>query len=450
MGELEPVAGAALIDQPIMGQVDVEVAREGGLFECFVPLDLVDHMDVPVDHGKLIALEEDIMEKSKKGGTGQKSPARMGYVLGEPNFRIIDGFHRYTALRELGKATIYTTVELMGLDELLDDRIRNANMHDNIRFARTAEWMDESWSLQPLSERIPITSPFTMAHFNFSGIKFGLTEEEARACREWAVNKAHAWGTTVASLYQTLKIARTVAPELVHDVRPAKAVVSPIAQAISTTTVATLSAKLGNQFGHQRVVAKEAAKHGLSGSEVTSLAVEIAGMKVADATAYAAGIDWKTRRKAEKKIFRYDEEEILRTGLIRGSSAIQPLLEMSMVTRDAFLGEDISSLPEGRVEKIAEDVMAVHDHVVGMLAVLGYVADLPDLGELAGAKERSITEFMNELNAGLDKGKLPKITTAKECEAAKELLADEGVMASTDKKKIAQLTRNISAFEDRD
>ena len=57
----------------------------------------------------------------EKGGSGQQSPIRVGWIEGENKFRIIDGFHRDAALIENSETSIYATVKVVTWDELYDD-----------------------------------------------------------------------------------------------------------------------------------------------------------------------------------------------------------------------------------------------------------------------------------------------------------------------------------------
>jgi len=440
-----------LIEQPIMDGLEILTRRDGGLYECMVPIDRVDHTDVPVDEAKLQSLVEDFdKQKTAHGGTGQKSPARVGYVPAETSFRIIDGFHRYTTIRLLGEGAIYATVEQLSLDDLLDERIRNANMHDNIRFARTAEWMGDSWAINPLSERMPITSAFTLAHFgNYTGArKFDLSKEERDACIDWAQSKAKAWGTTVASLYQTLKIALTVAPDLIHDVRPSKAVVASSALRITPSTASILSSRLSNRFDHQRLVAEEASARSLTGGEIAKLSDEVLDMSVAEAREYIGSIDWEERRGKRVVSFVYKDTEFFRDGLIRNSSAVRPLQEVTLLTHDALKDTGLDDMPESRVSRLINDLEEVKAHVESMLNFVRR-SDSTDIKEVPKQVDvNSMHDYAYLLGEALDGStNIPRPANDEQARALEDLLSDDDILATLSTNVVTQIRNILVAFK---
>lgn len=74
--------------------------REGGLVECYVPMEAIDHEDVAVRQEWAQNLAGQMRAYAEiHGGTGQGQTIGLGMVPGEPKLKISDGFHRDAALR---------------------------------------------------------------------------------------------------------------------------------------------------------------------------------------------------------------------------------------------------------------------------------------------------------------------------------------------------------------
>ncbi len=445
-----------ITDHPLMEGVDILTIREGGLSECYLPIDRVDNTDVPIDEGKLDDLIADMRAQGERhGGTGQKSPTRISFVDGEQLGRIVDGFHRFTALKSLGHSVVYSTVEVLPLDELLDERIRNANVHDNVRFARTAEWMNEAWELHPLSDVVPITSAFQMAHFeDYKGVNYNLTLEDVESCAAWAQQKAEVWGSTPSSLYQVLKSARDVAPELVHNVRPARARVRPDTINLSPAIVNAFSAKIPEEFDVQRAIAQAVKDNKIPSSSVAKLAEQMSGMTAEAASDYLELRPWI---EGTKRTFKFSEEQILRLGLVRNSSAVEPLMEISQATYEAFHEADLSKMPLTRLEVLKRDLERTSSRVLGMIATVNsWISDMNESNKanyeqaaawLESTEDLGIASFLTVLGGALeDDGKLPDITTDEQCQVCEAFLSDDSIGMSISDNNRRLLTMKVANF----
>lgn len=462
--ETEPQQLPSLTEFPIMDGIDILFEREGGLYECYIPMDLVDHMDVPVDADKLGGLIDEFkIIKATKGGTGQKTAVRMGYVPGEDTFRIVDGFHRYTALHQGESDTIFSTVEVMTLEDLLDDRIRNANVHDSIKFARTAEWMGEVWGINPLSKKITITSAFTLAFApTMTGERLGLTAQEAEEAKNWAKAKAKIWGSSVATIYSTLHTKDNVDAKIIHEVRSgtkgtkakssseAEKEVSPLVQSVAKR----MGEVLPKKFEMQKLIADAMKAHKLSIAEVSKLMTEVKDMQPEEAEGYIAAINWKARRVAKEKTFQYKESDLVRTTNVRESSAIQPMTEIVLATLIAFDGANLSDLSPQRREALMEDLQGSVEKIIGMIATMEALGTKSATVETdndlaANSRPKSTHDFLMDLGASLDDGNFPAIQNQAHLDAAYNMINDDDIMSSVKKPIREKLKKLVQAAEQR-
>jgi len=442
-----------LLEQPIIKQVEVLLDRGAGLYECDVPTRLVGDLHVPVDHGKFTSLREDfIRTRELNGGTGQKTPTRIGYVEGESEFRIVDGFHRDAVIRDLGIRVTFSTVEMMTLEQLLDERIRSATTHENVKFARTAEWMGEAWSLHPLSEKVPLTAVLGFARPGGKAPdRYELTPEEIESGTEWAHAKAGIWNSKVTTLHRTLTIANAVDPELVHNARPAKATATPKTIPITPQTAEVLSVRLPNRHSHQKLVAKATAANSLPSAEVERLAAEVAEMTAQQAGRYVRGIDWDSRRKTETaRTYGYSEKDMLRTGAVRGSSAVEPLLEITDATAAAIRETDLGGLSSSRLERIRRDLVRVHERIAGMIAIVGAEQDPETSAEYeTNVGFETIDGFLGALGTSLEDGKFPTIKNDEQVGIIEDLLVDPDVATTLTDSVRSKLRRHLRNYQNR-
>ncbi len=440
-----------LTDQPIMRDVEIVVERPGGLYDCHVPIGLIRPMDVPVGHARIKSLDEDIGKFSvESGGTGQKSPGRVGYVPGDDFMEIIDGFHRYDILHARRAPTFYTTVGQMTLETLIDERIMNANMHDDLKFARIAEWMIQAWVLHPLSEKLTVADVFNLARYKSAkGSNFDITEEQVEETREWGNTKAEKWGTSVGSIQDILKTATHLAPDIVHNVRPARSQAAPGSMSISPAAAGVLATTLPDKRQHQRLVAKATVTQGLSRTQTAALADEISVMTASQASKHVRSKDWGEKKKPAFERVTYTHNELVRLGL-RTSSAVQPLQELTMFTENQLRGLDLSDASDSSLEKLAADLQAVHDRIGGMISRVSIgLEDIDGFESDDDAMLRPIEEFLSDLGGALDNGDFPTILSDEELAAAEELLEDDDVALSIDPVRLKKLHKHLETYKNK-
>ncbi|KKM22232.1 hypothetical protein LCGC14_1627440 [marine sediment metagenome] len=145
----------------------------------------IDH-DVPVDKAHVAALKQSIK------AVGQLTPilVRRSTAQTKGELLVIDGFHRVTAMKELGM-----TIAAMEIDCDDDDfwatRIVSATQHEGVKTDRAALWVNELWN----------ASPYTTEHKNVAGAIQAVDKGKADPMVQELVNKwIKAWGVTPKTL----------------------------------------------------------------------------------------------------------------------------------------------------------------------------------------------------------------------------------------------------------
>src|SRR3989344_2940074 len=136
-------------------EIEIKAIREGGLVDANVPLNLIDLIEVPVDEDHVATLADSMLDERKvRGGTGQNHAISVAQIIGEPQFPIMDGFHRATGRNDHGLPDVYATIRLNSTwEEVYDRRILAASTHRAVRFARVIEWVEEVWRISPWAEQ---------------------------------------------------------------------------------------------------------------------------------------------------------------------------------------------------------------------------------------------------------------------------------------------------------
>ncbi len=304
--EREPnVALLPLTDYPIMADISVVTVRNETLYDCYVPTSLIDIHDVPVDHDKLEFLRKDFKKHQEEhGGTGQRAAVRLAYIPGNMLFSPFDGYHRLTVMAEIGEPLVFATAEVMQQEQFVDERIRNSFMHDNIKTARTAIWLQEAWSyFEPFNEKVGIVQAAAIASQGTSGGRMGLTAEERNACVAWIEVKAQLWGTTLSSLHKLLRDAEALDPSLVRNIRKSSKSALPGEVSITPSAASKIAEHLGGKSNGtiQRLVAQAAVDHKLKTAQVAQLALEIQGMTIEEAKTYVASRSFDANNTGQER-----------------------------------------------------------------------------------------------------------------------------------------------------
>lgn len=202
-----------------------------------------------------------------------------GQTAGDISYDIIDGFHRYEAIKLLEKSTIKATV-LYGCtdEEMYDLRILAANSVKAVKFPRLGHWMKGAWHQTPWKDKIALTQAFSLAMQDSSGKKLGLAPKEAESVKEWCENKAKQWLIPVGTIYSILHIIEAAAPDLVIRVRSGgkfeKGGLSLTPQQLSV-----IARAVPGQYELQRRIAKYAVGMGVSTKELSVMVEEVANLK---------------------------------------------------------------------------------------------------------------------------------------------------------------------------
>jgi hypothetical protein len=266
----------------LLSQTNILYERQGGLYECYVPTELIDHEEVPVKQDWAVSLARQMRQKSdERGGSGQQTAIRLGWIEGEQKFRIIDGFHRDAALMLNGEASIYATVEQTDWDTLYDDRIFTAKDHAHVRFSRVVKWIQEVWEHSGLEHELTVEQAILLYRFGSDGSKLGIKPELAQKAKDWVARKEQQWDVKAMTIHSYLQTAESVDPLLVNATREKQSghqLTAPTQQIIKI-----LSSDLPNEFALQNIVWEEAKAHNLKGPQVKALCLMVRDRDVADA-----------------------------------------------------------------------------------------------------------------------------------------------------------------------
>lgn len=295
----------------LLDQVHIIGTREGGLVDCMVPTELIDHEEVPVKKEWAEDLAAQMNEMAElRGGTGQLSPIILGQIEGESSFKIIDGFHRDAALKLNGEDHVYATVKQTDWDELYDVRIFTAKDHAHVRFSRVVQWIREVWELSGLSDQLTVEQAVLMYRFDTDGSKHGLDPDYVGKAKAWIKRKEELWGMAAMTFHGYLKVAEHVDPALVHSTREktsGKSLEAPTQQIIRV-----FSEQIPDRFDLQNLVMRTAMERNLKGPDVKTVSVKVKNCKtVEEAEAVIAALDWnnlkpeygETKKKALRQAY---------------------------------------------------------------------------------------------------------------------------------------------------
>lgn len=287
-GKVEPQFAHLLGEIPLLNQVENPVPREGGLVECFVPTELIDHEEVPVKHEWAEALAVNMRGRADEigSGTGQKTPIQLGWIHGEDLFKIVDGFHRDAALVINKTPSVFSTVENTTWDRLYDERILTAKDHAHVRFSRVVRWMQEVWQHSGLSDQMQLKQAILLYRYDTSGQRLALEGQQVDAAKEWVARKEAKWDLAAMTIYEYLESAEQVDPALVAAVRVKRS--GHKLEAPTQPIIKIFSKDLPGDFVLQNLVWRVARDNNLSGPQVKAVA-ELVRNK--DAAAAQAAIE---------------------------------------------------------------------------------------------------------------------------------------------------------------
>jgi anti-sigma28 factor (negative regulator of flagellin synthesis) len=281
----------ALLESPLIQRTEVMGTREGGIVDCWVPTELIDHEEVPVKEEWASSLANEMREiADTRGGTGQLSPVILGLIEGEDSLKIMDGFHRDAALKINGEGRIYSAVQLTDWDGLYDVRIFTAKDHAHVRFSRVVQWIREVWAYSGLDDKMTLEQAILLYRYGTSGSKLGLRPEEVGAANAWVARKEQQWDMAAMTIHAHLKVAETVDPKLVHSAREKKK--NDVLEAPTQVILRMFADQIPNDFKLQNLVMEQAMAHNLTGPEVRSLCSSVRDKTLEEAQAVMAAIDW--------------------------------------------------------------------------------------------------------------------------------------------------------------
>lgn len=418
----------------LWGRVDVVGSREGGLIDCFVPAELIDFEEVPVKEEWAQSLAREMRQKScTDGGTGQMAPIILGYIEGEPTFKIVDGFHRDAALRINNEDVRYATVVRTTWDKLYDDRIFLAKDHVHVRFSRVVQWIREAWEFSGLADMLTVEQAVLMYRFETDGSKLGLKAEDATEAKSWIQRKEEQWQMAAMTIHSHLKIAENVDPQLVHSTREKKD--SRVLDAPTQVIIKIFSDMLPNDFPMQNLVMDVAKQQNLKGPQVKALCATVKECgDIAEAQTAVAGIDWdnwqpeygSTTKKALRRASdpRFKGSTVLNR-VIQDTANVRERVQQSLQVR-----EPVDEAMRQRLQETRDSAEAVIQELAGLATDLTLL--IGDKRLLTGTKQVTLPEsrarqpnpFQTVVRAFLDGriDRLPSIATPEQIKAAESLL----------------------------
>jgi hypothetical protein len=277
---------------PLLEQTEVLIERDGGLTECYVPTELIDHEEVPVKEEWAASIASNMQRRAAiKGGSGQKTPIQLGWIEGETKFKIIDGFHRDAALLINNEDKIFSTVEHTDWNSLYDSRIFTAKDHTHVRFSRVVRWIQEVWKYSGLDDKLSVEQAILLYRYEGTGSKLKLTPEEVDTAKKWVETKEKQWDMQAMTIHSHLQTAERVDPMLVNATREKKN--SRALDAPTQIIIKTFSEFLPNNFELQNLVWLTAKAHNLKSPEVKALCNKVRVKNVEEAQELLNTIDIK-------------------------------------------------------------------------------------------------------------------------------------------------------------
>ncbi|MBI4034658.1 ParB N-terminal domain-containing protein [Candidatus Saccharibacteria bacterium] len=329
------------------------VHEKGGLVECYVPTELIDHEDVAVtdDYASSLAAQMQDLAKSEEG-SGQQTPIGLALIPGQHLLKISDGFHRDAALKINGEPEVYATVKMTTWDGLYDQRIYDSKKHPNLRFSRVVQWMREIWNITGLGNYgMSLEQAILIYRFDTDGSKLGFTPEQVGLAKEWVGQKEAKWDITAMTIHSHLKIAEHVDPKLVQATR-----VKARGDVLTAPTQAILkifAEYVPDNFEFQNMVMSAAMAHNLKGPYVHAACEKIKDCGTVDeAREIIATIDWQNL----EPVYENSANKALRRAFdprIKGSKVLDKAAsEINGVISRADLitirGEEIRGRNEGK------------------------------------------------------------------------------------------------------
>ena len=282
----------------------------------------------------------------------------------------------------------------------------------------------EVWALNPMSERIAATSAFTVGRTkNSKGSRLGLSQEEVRDTMSWVDAKSALWGVEPMTIYGYLRTEEAVAADLVRNSRP-DARQAPEPDSLPRSTLTRIGIQIPDREEVQRSVASVIVRHKLSGTGISSILSDVKHMSDDEALAYLETVDFTAYKEkiADRQIYRYPEEDILRLDRVRETSRVRPLSEIASLTAihvELVLNE--GGFDEERMKNVADELGRIASQILDAASRIEGTVEGKSAGERTDAKAaiRPISEFTDSLTEFMRDASLPiEILTDREARAA--------------------------------
>lgn len=245
--------------------------------------------EIPVERisTEVLIVDEDHSEalrKSISGPRGQISAivarARIGgKTKGDIGFDIIDGFHRFEAVRALKWPTIQGKV-LYGCsdEEMYDLRILAASSVKAVKYPRLKYWMRGAWNQTSWRNKISLLQACNITRSDSSGERLGLSRREAEEIKRWVNEKSRQWLIPVPTLADMFLLMESAAPDLIEKIRPkGKFVEGKLS--LTRRQLGIIARAFSGEFELQRQIASFAVGFAVSTKDLQTLVEEIGSLE---------------------------------------------------------------------------------------------------------------------------------------------------------------------------
>lgn len=296
--------------------------RELPRYELDVPVGFLQH-NVPVDRAHVDRLKDQLSSSGY-----QWSSLTVGYHDGQPD--VTDGFHRSTAIYELGQEEIELGVEdprwgtarcgvvFCTTEQFLDARIVSAATHGEVKLARADAWIREAYGLTPWADKIDVISAFQL-HRSVRGSRVDewaaakdFSVDETQQLLNWGKQKSKIWGLSTRQIELMLRLTEKASPNIVPLVRETLAPAQPsITRPMLSTIVEAIPDHRLQEAVTRKIIAEK-----LDNDEARALVSRLTEAETPTRKSFVLSTAWSDLRKipsrttqAEKEAAKMREEE---------------------------------------------------------------------------------------------------------------------------------------------
>lgn len=351
--------------QPVESPFDRIIIHyeEGRMIDALVPIELIDQSDVPVDMDHANDLAANMKKQmGADNPTGQDTPIGISHIPGENIFHITDGFHRTRGKEIDGQEYILCRIKTNATwEEIIDSRIVSATSHQPTKIPRLVAWINQSWGMTKWGtgkDGISAKTAFALAERDSSGIKLGLSSDEAKEIKELVKSKAEKWDLEIETVLTHLNTAEKIDPELLNSSRKRSG--KKEIDAIAPGHLKILGQEIPGDREKQNAVADFAISNNLNGAKIRVVAREVAKYdEVGEALKKINDPAWKaenlTQKSAQKPKAATKPKRAKRTKTLSPDELPNIVVDeidiASLALENTVLRGEYMPLPSGRVKR---------------------------------------------------------------------------------------------------